>query len=132
MYQWDYAAPTGFALASGLRREDDVGFSEAGRGLSGALSVIHWSLEDRVATVWLHRPHRHNASTGTMHAEYRQVMAELEHGDDVRAIVVTGTPPAFCVGGDSQALEGHGRRCGYDSALPPEPWPPPTSVRLIL
>ena len=67
-----------------------------------------------------------------MHAEYRQVMAELEHGDDVRAIVVTGTPPAFCVGGDSQALEGHGRRCGYDSALPPEPWPPPTSVRLIL
>ena len=57
MYRWDYAAPTGFALASGLRPEGDVGFSEAGRGLSGALSVIHWSLEDRIATVWLDRPH---------------------------------------------------------------------------
>ena len=56
-----------------------------------------------------------------MHAEYRQVMAELEHRDDVRAVVVTGTPPAFCVGGDSKALEDHGERGGYDGGLPAEP-----------
>jgi len=56
-----------------------------------------------------------------MHAEYRQVMAELEHRDDLRAVVVTGTPPAFCVGGDSKALEGHSERGGYDSGLPAEP-----------
>ena len=31
-----------------------------------------------VATVWLHRPHRHNAWTGRMHAEYRWIMAELD------------------------------------------------------
>ena len=85
------------------------------------LTAVRWSIDDRVATVWLHRPHRHNAWTGTMHAEYRQVMADLEHRDDVRAVVVTGTPPAFCVGGDSKALEGHGERGGYDSGLPPEP-----------
>ncbi len=36
-----------------------------------------------------------------MHSEYRSVMADLEHRDDLRAVVVTGTPPAFCVGGDS-------------------------------
>jgi len=59
-----------------------------------------------------------------MHAEYRQVMAELEHRDDVRAVVVTGTPPAFCVGGDSKALEGHGERGSYDSGLPDEPAQP--------
>ena len=76
---------------------------------SGELTAIRWEIADRVATVWLHRPHRHNAWTGTMHAEYRQVMADLEHRDDVRALVVTGTPPAFCVGGDSTALSGHGR-----------------------
>ena len=87
----------------------------------GELSAVRWSVDDRVATVWLHRPHRHNAWTGTMHAEYRQVMAELEHRDDVRAVVVTGMPPAFCVGGDSKALEGHGERGGYDSGLPAEP-----------
>ena len=39
---------------------------------SGELTAIRWEIEDRVATVWLHRPHRHNAWTGTMHAEYRQ------------------------------------------------------------
>ena len=38
----------------------------------------------------------------------------------VRAIVVTGTPPAFCVGGDSDALAGHAERGGYDAGLPAE------------
>ena len=83
--------------------------------------AIRWEITDRVATVWLHRPHRHNAWTGTMHTEFRQVTADLEHRDDVRAVVVTGTPPAFCVGGDSKALADHGERGGYDSGLPAEP-----------
>lgn len=99
-------------------------------GLSGELSTVRWSIDDRVATVWLHRPHRHNAWTGTMHTEYREVMATLEHRDDVRAVVITGTPPAFCVGGDSKALEGHGERGGYDSGLPPEPAAPGGGERL--
>ena len=88
---------------------------------SGELTAVRWEVTERVATVWLHRPHRHNAWTGTMHTEYRQVMADLEHRGDVRAVVVTGTPPAFCVGGDSKALTGHGERGGYDSGLPAEP-----------
>jgi enoyl-CoA hydratase/carnithine racemase len=97
---------------------------------SGELTAIRWEIADRVATVWLHRPHRHNAWTGTMHTEYRQVMADLEHRDDVRAVVVTGTPPAFCVGGDSTALSGHGERGGYDSGLPAEPARPGGGDRL--
>ena len=99
-------------------------------GLSGELTAIRWEIEDRVATVWLHRPHRHNAWTGTMHTEYRQVMADLEHRDDVRVVVVTGTPPAFCVGGDSKALTDHGERGGYDSGLPAEPARPGGGDRL--
>jgi len=67
-----------------------------------------------VATVFLNRPHRHNAWTGRMHREYKQAMATLETDDGVRAVVVTGTPPAFCVGGDSEALAGHADRGGYD------------------
>jgi enoyl-CoA hydratase/carnithine racemase len=96
----------------------------------GELSAIRWEVTDRLATVWLHRPHRHNAWTGTMHTEYRHVMADLEHRDDVRAVVVTGTPPAFCVGGDSKALEGHVERGGYDSGLPAEPAQPGGGDRL--
>jgi enoyl-CoA hydratase/carnithine racemase len=101
--------------------------SGTGAGDRGELSTVRWELADRVATVWLHRPHRHNAWTGRMHAEFRWVLAELEHRDDVRAVVVTGTPPAFCVGGDAEALGGHGERGGYDSGLPPDPARPGAS-----
>jgi enoyl-CoA hydratase/carnithine racemase len=88
--------------------------------VTGETTAIRWEIDGQVATVWLHRPHRHNAWTGRMHAEYRQVMADLEHRPGVRAVVVTGTPPAFCVGGDSDALAGHVDKGGYDTGLPPE------------
>ena len=87
---------------------------------AGETDTIRWSTEGPVATIWLHRPHRHNAWTGRMHADYRTVMAGLEHRADLRAVVVTGTPPAFCVGGDSEALAGHVDKGGYDTGLPPE------------
>lgn len=80
-----------------------------------SLYVIRFEVTDRVATVWLHRPHRHNAWT-YMHSEYRSVLAHLSlRGNDVRVgCYVTGTPPAFCVGGDSEALAGHAERGSYD------------------
>ncbi len=53
-----------------------------------------------------------------MHSEYRWVLAHLDGMPDVRAVVVTGTPPAFCVGGDSAALAGHAERGAYDAGLP--------------
>ena len=70
--------------------------------------------DNSVATVWLNRPHRHNAWTGKMHAAYKNEMATLDADMSVRAIVVTGTPPAFCVGGDSEALSQHAKSGGYD------------------
>ena len=88
------------------------------------MSTIRHDIDDHVATVRLHRPHRHNAWTGRMHAEFRSVMDDLERDHAVRAVVVTGTPPAFCVGGDSDALAQHAERGGYDTGLPPEPATP--------
>lgn len=73
--------------------------------------------DGHVATIFLHRPHRRNAWTGRMHGEYRSALAALDADPDVRAVVVTGTPPAFCVGGDSEALAGHAERGGYQSGL---------------
>jgi enoyl-CoA hydratase/carnithine racemase len=81
------------------------------------LTAIRFEVHDHVATVWLHRPHRHNAWTGRMHSEYRRVMAALDADPDVRVVVVTGTPPTFCVGGDSDALSGHAERGSYDAGL---------------
>ena len=82
------------------------------------LSSIRWKIDDNIATVWLHRPHRHNAWTGTMHAQLREVMADLEFRDRLRAVIITGTAPAFCVGADTQALADHVERGGYDAGLP--------------
>jgi enoyl-CoA hydratase/carnithine racemase len=81
------------------------------------LKATRYEIDGHVATVWLHRPHRHNAWTGRMHSEYLWVLARLEADPAVRVIVVTGTPPAFCVGADSQALAGHAERGTYDTGL---------------
>jgi enoyl-CoA hydratase/carnithine racemase len=86
-------------------------------GADVELSAVRHETDGHVATVWLHRPHRHNAWTGRMHTEYRYVLALLDADPAVRVVVVTGTPPAFCVGGDSEALAGHAQRGGYDPGL---------------
>jgi enoyl-CoA hydratase/carnithine racemase len=93
------------------------------------LKATRYEVHGGVATVWLHRPHRHNAWTGRMHAEYRWVLAELAADERVRAVVVTGTPPAFCVGADSDALAGHVDRGGYDDGLRGELATPGYGVR---
>lgn len=93
------------------------------------LRAVRVQRDGPVVTVYLHRPHRHNAWTGRMHAEYRQVMAEVEHDARVRAVVVTGTPPAFCVGGDRDALGGHASRGSYDEGLPGSTATPGHGVR---
>lgn len=84
------------------------------------LSATRVDVDGSVATVWLHRPHRHNAWTGRMYTEYRSIMARLDADESVRAVVVTGTPPAFCVGGDSTALAGHAERGAYDDGVAAE------------
>ncbi|MBA3606194.1 MAG: enoyl-CoA hydratase/isomerase family protein [Acidimicrobiia bacterium] len=93
------------------------------------LKATRWEIDGQVATVWLHRPHRHNAWTGRMHAEYRWITAQLEADERVRAVVVTGTPPAFCVGGHADALAGHAGRGSYDSGVPEDAARPGYGVR---
>ncbi|MEZ5340170.1 MAG: enoyl-CoA hydratase-related protein [Acidimicrobiales bacterium] len=81
------------------------------------LQATTYERRDRIGIISLHRPHRGNAWTGRMHADYRACLAAAVADDDVRAIVVTGSGTSFCVGGDSQALEGHGSRGNYDDGL---------------
>jgi enoyl-CoA hydratase/carnithine racemase len=95
----------------------------------GDLTAVRFEVRGHVAVVGLHRPHRHNAWTGRMHAEYRSVLAVLDADPAVRVVVVTGTPPAFCVGGDSEALQGHADRGGYDAGLPANAARPGYGVR---
>ena len=78
------------------------------------LKATLYDVEDGIATVSLHRPHRMNAWTGRMHTEYRHCIEAANIDTEVRAIIVTGSGKGFCVGGDSQALQGHVQKGGYD------------------
>ena len=81
------------------------------------LKATEYRVEDRVATITLNRPHRLNAWTGRMHTEYRWCLQQAEDDSGVRVIVLTGNGRGFCAGADSQALEGHVEKGGYDSGI---------------
>ncbi len=84
------------------------------------LKTTRWDVEDGVATLTLSRPRSHNAWTGRMHTELRQLLLTADTDPTVRVIVMTGDPAgrAFCPGADSKALEGHVERGGYDAGTP--------------
>lgn len=81
------------------------------------LRAVSYERTGRTAVITLDRPHRGNAWTGRMHAEYRWCVQQAEADDDVRVVVVTGRGSTFCVGGDREALAGHVERGGYDDGL---------------
>ena len=81
------------------------------------LKATRYDAADAIATITLARPHRMNAWTGRMHAEYRHCLARADADPAVRVIVVTGAGRAFCVGADAEALRGHVAKGGYDAGV---------------
>lgn len=81
------------------------------------LKATSYDVDRHVAVVTLNRPHRHNAWTGRMHAEYRACLAEADGDPSIHVAVVTGAGGAFCVGADSEALAKHAENERYDDGL---------------
>jgi enoyl-CoA hydratase/carnithine racemase len=62
---------------------------------------IRFGVDDvGVATITLHRPDVRNAFSGRMGAELSDAYTRCDTDNDIRAVVLTGTPPAFCAGAD--------------------------------
>jgi len=59
-----------------------------------------------VATVTFDRPDTLNALTFEVYADLRDLLGELPHREDVRALVLTGTGRGFCSGGDVHEIIG--------------------------
>ena len=93
------------------------------------LRAVRYEVAGAVATVTLDRPHRLNAWTGRMHAEYRWCLAAAEGDPAVRVVVVTGAGRGFCAGADATALEKHVEAGGYDDGLREAPATPGYGVR---
>jgi enoyl-CoA hydratase len=62
------------------------------------MSLVRTDIADGVATLTLDRPEERNTLTAPMVTEIVAAMDRFEADDGVGAVVVTGTPPAFCAG----------------------------------
>jgi enoyl-CoA hydratase len=69
------------------------------------MALVHHHIRDRVAIVTLDDPDHRNAISLAMNRELVATLDEIEDGDDVGAIVVTGARRAFCAGADLDELE---------------------------
>jgi enoyl-CoA hydratase/carnithine racemase len=62
--------------------------------------TIRYEVADGVATITLDRPDRRNAFGAGMGDELSDAYRRSDLDDEVRAVVLTGAPPAFCAGAD--------------------------------
>jgi enoyl-CoA hydratase len=67
------------------------------------------SRDGAVLTLELHRPERMNAVSLELYLELDRELERAAQNDEVRAVILTGSGPAFCVGAD---LDAHARRSG--------------------
>jgi enoyl-CoA hydratase len=61
-------------------------------------------VEEGVATITLDDPERRNAMSLAMVDGLEEAFDDLESNAEIGAVVITGTPPAFCSGADLAAL----------------------------
>ena len=77
------------------------------------MSLLDISVAARVAVLTLDDPGRRNALSLELVSEIVEALDDLESRDDVGALVVTGTAPAFCAGADLSDL-GDSQRDGLN------------------
>ena len=71
-----------------------------------------FTVDEGVATVTFDRPDKLNALTLDVYADLRDLLAEVEHREDVACLVITGTGRGFCSGGDVEDIIGRLLRSG--------------------
>ncbi|HEX6221455.1 MAG TPA: enoyl-CoA hydratase family protein [Acidimicrobiia bacterium] len=67
---------------------------------------FRFEVDHGVATVTFDRPEKLNALTFDVYADFRDLLGEAEHREDVRVLVVTGSGKGFCSGGDVDEIIG--------------------------
>jgi enoyl-CoA hydratase len=89
-------------------------------------SPLRVEVDGAVAVVTLNRPEARNALSSELLSRLRQAMADLGSDEDVGAVILTGTDPAFCAGLDLKELSAGGRLLddGAGELPPNSPWKP--------
>jgi enoyl-CoA hydratase/carnithine racemase len=89
----------------------------ASAGFTESWKHLRLEIDEGVATVTLDRPEKLNALTFDAYADLRDVLTELPHRDDVRAVVITGSGRGFCSGGDVNEIIGALREADHRQLL---------------
>ncbi|MBI2958285.1 MAG: enoyl-CoA hydratase/isomerase family protein [Chloroflexi bacterium] len=61
---------------------------------------VLFSVKDHVGTITINRPEKRNALTTAVMEEMRRLLGVVKRDDDVKVLVITGSPGAFCSGSD--------------------------------
>jgi len=64
------------------------------------LDNVLLSVEGKVATITLNRPHKKNAMSPDLHRDMGKVFDYLDNQEDIHVLVLTGAGDAFCTGMD--------------------------------
>jgi len=72
------------------------------------LETLKVTKKNSVATVCMNRPESYNALNDRMAEDLLAAMLDVQNDSAVRAVVLTGAPPAFCAGGDVKAFVSKG------------------------
>jgi enoyl-CoA hydratase len=72
--------------------------------MSGMTERIVAQRRGKVAVITVDAPDRRNALTVSLSTELADAITEAERDTGVHAVIVTGTPPAFCAGADLSTL----------------------------
>lgn len=77
---------------------------ESGTAIDTGTGLLLGDLRDGVATLTLNRPEARNALSDELTPALRRMILRLGHDPAVGALVLTGTGPAFCAGGDVKSM----------------------------
>jgi enoyl-CoA hydratase len=84
--------------------------------------VLSVTSEGGVTTVTLNRPSARNALSGELIGRLAETLGSVEGDPDVRAVVLTGTDPAFCAGLDLNEVRTEGLDAGVLADETRNPW----------
>jgi enoyl-CoA hydratase/carnithine racemase len=76
----------------------------ASAGFTDSWEHFKFEVADGVGSVTFDRSEKLNALTFDVYADLRDLLGEIEHREDVRVLVLTGTGRGFCSGGDVEEI----------------------------
>lgn len=71
------------------------------------MDTLNFEIVNRVGWIRLGRPEKHNPFDAELRADLMAVLEQVRQDPDIRVLVLTGTPGAFCAGGNLQVLHEH-------------------------